>query len=70
MKKFLMTGSLVFSVVLYGYFLETGDGEVLVPVLLGLLVSFTCAMLFLTDKWWEASKSCWNTLYRKSSVLL
>ncbi|MBP6365781.1 MAG: hypothetical protein KBA82_00910 [Nitrosomonas sp.] len=50
MKKFLMTGSLVFSVILYGYFLETGDGEVLAPVLLGLLVSFTCAMLFLTDK--------------------
>jgi|GEM_PF-3438218 len=50
MKKFIMTGSLVFSLILYGYFVETGDGTALVPVLLGLLVSFICAMLLLTDK--------------------
>lgn len=50
MKKILMIGSLVFSLLLYGSFLLTGDGAVLAFVLLGLLISFTCAMLFLANK--------------------
>ncbi len=50
MKKSIMIGSLVFSLILYESFVLTGDGVVLAFVLLGLLVSFICAMLLLTDK--------------------
>ena len=50
MKKLIVIVSLVFSLILYVYFVATGDETVLAPVLLGLLVSFTCAMLLLTEK--------------------
>ncbi|MBS0300188.1 MAG: hypothetical protein HRU78_04160 [Gammaproteobacteria bacterium] len=50
MKKILMLGSLVASVILYGTYMMTGNGSLLAFVLLGLLISFVCAMLFLTDK--------------------
>ena len=49
-KKKMMIISLLFSLILYAYFAVTGHGIVLTPVLLGLLVSFTCAMLLLTKK--------------------
>jgi len=50
MKKITMLGSLAFSLMLYVYFLTTGEGVVLAFVLLGLLVSFVAAMMFLTEK--------------------
>ena len=50
MKKITMLGSLAFSVMVYGYFLATGEGDLLAFVLLGLLVSFVAAMMFLTEK--------------------
>ncbi len=50
MKKFIMIGSLVFSITLYGYFVLTGEEAVLAYVLLGLLAAFVCAMLYLTEK--------------------
>jgi hypothetical protein len=50
MKKILMIGSLVFSLLLYGSFILTGNGAVLAFVLLGLLISFICAMSFLSNK--------------------
>lgn len=50
MKKITMLGSLAFSLMLYVYFLTTGEGGVLAFVLLGLLVSFVAAMMFLTEK--------------------
>lgn len=50
MKKRIMIGSLAFSALLLAYFGVTSNGAVLAYALLGLLVSFTCAMLSLTDK--------------------
>jgi len=50
MKKNIMLGALALSIILYGYFVMTGEGAVLPFVLLGLLVSFVCAMLYLTKK--------------------
>ncbi|MDP1549283.1 MAG: hypothetical protein Q8L97_03865 [Nitrosomonas sp.] len=50
MKKLIMIGSLVFSLLLLVLFGVTGDGAALAYVLLGLLVSFFCAMLLMTDK--------------------
>jgi len=50
MKKLIMIMSLVFSLTLYEYFMVTGDEAALAFVLLGLLVSFICAMLLLTEK--------------------
>lgn len=50
MKGILMIGSLASSLALYAAFAMTGNGALLAFVLLGLLISFVCAMLFLTDK--------------------
>ena len=50
MRKIILIVSLVISLVLYLYFQSTGDGAVLAFVLLGLLVSFTCAMMLLSKK--------------------
>lgn len=50
MKGILMIGSLVSSLILYGIFMMTGNGSLLAFVLLGLLISFVCAMLFLSNK--------------------
>ena len=50
MKKLVMIVSLVLSVALYLFFEVTGNEAVLAPVLLGLLVSFICAMMMLTEK--------------------
>lgn len=50
MKKNIMLGALALSIILYGYFVLTGEGAVLPFVLIGLLVSFVCAMLYLTKK--------------------
>ena len=50
MKGILMIGSLASSLALYAAFVITENGALLAIVLLGLLISFICAMLFLTDK--------------------
>lgn len=50
MKKILMLGSLATSLILYGSFMLTGNEAVLAFVLLGLLISFVCAMMFLSSK--------------------
>ena len=50
MIKLILIVSLLFSLILSAYFVVTDDGIVLVPLLLGLLVSFVCAMLLLTEK--------------------
>ena len=50
MKGILMIGSLVSSLILYGIFMMTDNGALLAFVLLGLLISFVCAMLFLSGK--------------------
>ena len=50
MKKFSMIGSLVFSLILFIYFVVTDDETVLALILLGLLVSFISAMMLLTKK--------------------
>jgi len=50
MVKITMLVSLFFSLLLFVYFAVTSDGIVLAPILLGLLVSFTCAMMSLTEK--------------------
>lgn len=50
MKKISMIGSLVFSLILFVYFVVTDDETVLAPILLGLLVSFISAMMLLTKK--------------------
>lgn len=50
MKKISMMGSLVFSLILFAYFMVTDDETVLAPILLGLLVSFVSAMMLLTKK--------------------
>lgn len=50
MKGILMIGSLVSSLILYGVFMMTGNDSLLAFVLLGLLISFVCAMLFLSNK--------------------
>ncbi|SFE11018.1 hypothetical protein SAMN05428977_10073 [Nitrosomonas sp. Nm166] len=50
MTKRILIISLVISLLLFVFFIVTGDGVVLAPLLLGLLVSFTCAMLLLTEK--------------------
>ncbi|MDH5479355.1 MAG: hypothetical protein OEX11_01145 [Nitrosomonas sp.] len=49
-KERVMIGSLVFSSLLLVFFGSTGNGVVLSYALLGLLVSFACAMFILTDK--------------------
>lgn len=50
MIKIIVIVSLLFSLILFAYFVVTGEGVVLGLVLLGLLVSFTCAMMMLTKK--------------------
>ncbi len=50
MKKIILIITLILSLILYGYYAITGDEIVLAPILLGLLVSFTCAMMLLTEK--------------------
>ncbi|MDP1574842.1 MAG: hypothetical protein Q8L78_07935 [Coxiellaceae bacterium] len=50
MIKRIMIAALLFSLILCVYFVVTGDGIVLASVLSGLLVSFVCAMLLLTEK--------------------
>jgi len=50
MKKIIMIVSLLFSLILCVFFMVTGNGIVLAPALVGLLVSFVCAMLLLTKK--------------------
>lgn len=50
MEKIIMIGSLVFSLLLYALYMKTGGGWTLPYILLGLLVSFVCAMVLLTKK--------------------
>ncbi len=50
MIKLILIVSLFISLILCGYFVVTDNGIVLAPLLLGLLVSFICAMLLLTEK--------------------
>ncbi len=50
MKKIILIGSLVFSLLMYGIFMKTGGEWTLSYILLGLLVSFICAMLLLSKK--------------------
>ncbi len=50
MIKITLIVSLIFSLILCGYFLITDDGVVLAPALLGILVSFTCAMISLSGR--------------------
>jgi len=50
MIKITIIVSLVFSLLLCVYFVATGDGIVLAPALIGLLVSFTCAMVSLAGR--------------------
>jgi len=50
MIKLILIVSLLFSLILSAYFVVTGDGVVLSLVLLGILVSFVCAMMLLTKK--------------------
>lgn len=50
MKKIIMIGSLALSSALFGFFVLTGEGALLVYILLGLLISFIYAMLFLAGK--------------------
>ncbi|MGV8712074.1 MAG: hypothetical protein ACWA6R_05930 [Nitrosomonas sp.] len=50
MIKITMLSSLALSLILYAVFLFTDEGAVLAFVLLGLLVSFTMAMVSLTEK--------------------
>lgn len=50
MQKIILIGSLVFSLILYAIFMKTGGGWILPYILLGLLVSFICAMLLLAKK--------------------
>ena len=50
MLKIMTIGSVAFSLILYVIYEVTGEGALLSYVLLGLLVSFTCAMLLLTEK--------------------
>lgn len=50
MLKIVTIGSVVLSLILYVIFEVTGEGALLPYVLLGLLVSFTCTMMLLTEK--------------------
>jgi len=50
MIKRVMIVSLLFALILFVYFVVSDSGVVLAPILLGLLVSFTCAMMLLTKK--------------------
>lgn len=50
MIKRVLIISLLFALILFVYYMVSDSGAVLVPILLGLLVSFTCAMLLLTKK--------------------
>jgi len=50
MIKITLIVSLIFALLLCVYFVVTGDGIVLAPALLGLLVSFTCAMMSLSGR--------------------
>lgn len=46
----IMIGSLALSLLLFIFYITTGNETVLAPILLGLLASFTCAMMQLTKK--------------------
>jgi hypothetical protein len=50
MRQKIMIGSLIASLVLYLGFVMTDAGSILPFILIGLLVSFVCAMMLLTDK--------------------
>lgn len=50
MNKMIVIVSLAIALILFGYYEMTGDGVVLAPLLLGLLISFTGAMMLLTKK--------------------
>ena len=50
MIKRVLIISLLLALILFVYFMVSGSGVVLAPILLGLLISFTCAMLLLTKK--------------------
>ena len=50
MRQRIMIGSLIASLVLYLGFVMTDEGSILPVILIGLLVSFVCAMMLLTDK--------------------
>ncbi len=50
MNKMIVIVSLAFALILFGYYEVTGDGVVLAPLLLGLLISFASAMMLLTKK--------------------
>ena len=50
MIKLILIVSLLFSLILSVYFVVAGDEVILSLILLGLLVSFVCAMMLLTKK--------------------
>lgn len=50
MTKLILIITLILSLILYGYYVVTDDEVVLAPILLSLLVSFTCSMLLLAKK--------------------
>lgn len=49
-KEKIVIGSLGAAIVLYLGYLMTGEGSILAFMLVGLLVSFVCAMMLLTNK--------------------
>lgn len=46
----MMIASLALSLILFIFFMTTDNETVLAPILIGLLISFTCAMIQLTKK--------------------
>ena len=46
----IMIGSLALSLLLFIFFITTGNETVLVPILIGLLASFICSMMQLANK--------------------
>jgi len=50
MKKKIMIGSLAVSLILFSIFLITDEGAVLTYLLVGLLISFICTMLQLSNR--------------------
>ncbi len=50
MKERIIIISLLFSSLLFVYFVLTDNGIVLVPILIGLLVAFICAMILVANK--------------------
>lgn len=50
MYKMIVIVSLAIALILFGYYEMTGEGAVLAPLLLGLLISFISAMMLLAKK--------------------